>query len=195
MQISRPISNQPIPTHAKRVFRGVLFDVYQWEQRLYDGKTTMFEKLKRPDTVLVFPVLDDGRILVAEQTEPGREPFIGALGGRINENEDVAVAAERELFEESGYRASQFILWDAQHPTTKIDWVIYTLVAKGLQRVSAGATDAGEKIELKPVSLDELIELATGGLLSDKEIALKFFEAKVFPEKKHELQNLFQPTR
>ncbi|MFZ2149837.1 MAG: hypothetical protein WAV15_01615 [Minisyncoccia bacterium] len=42
MEINRPEPNQPIPPDAKRVFRGVVFDVYHWEQELYDGARTIF---------------------------------------------------------------------------------------------------------------------------------------------------------
>lgn len=50
-------------------------------------------------TFVVFPVLPDGRILLTEQEQPGREPFIGACGGRIDEGEDALTAAKRELLE------------------------------------------------------------------------------------------------
>ena len=85
MEIKRPKSKQPIPDNAKRVFKGVIFDTYQWEQKMYDGSRVMFEKLKRPDTVVVFPVLSNGRIILTEQEQPGKEPFIGATGGRVEE--------------------------------------------------------------------------------------------------------------
>ena len=55
MEINRPQSKQPIPANAKKVFHGVIFDVYQWEQEMFDGTKEIFEKLKRPDTVVVFP--------------------------------------------------------------------------------------------------------------------------------------------
>ena len=70
MNIERPKSNQPIPPDAKKVFSGVLFDVYQWEQKMFDGSVATFEKLKRPDTVVVFPVLPNGRIILTEQEQP-----------------------------------------------------------------------------------------------------------------------------
>src|SRR3989344_90768 len=104
MEIKRPKSKQPIPENAKRVFRGVIFDVYQWEQEMYDGTRTIFEKLKRPDTVVVFRVLPDGKIILTEQEQPGgKGPFIGATGGRVDEGEDILAVAKRELLEESGY--------------------------------------------------------------------------------------------
>lgn len=193
MEINRPKSKQPIPDNAKKVFGGVLFDVYQWEQELFDGTKTLFEKLKRPDTVVVFPVLDDGKIILTEQEQPGKEPFIGATGGRVDEGEDILEAAKRELLEESGYEASEFVLWDAQHPTSKIDWVVYTFIAKGLKKVSDMNLDAGEKIALKLVSLDEFIEIAINKNFVEKEIIPKLYEAKLHPEKKEELKKLFNP--
>lgn len=193
MEINRPKSKQPIPDNAKKVFGGVLFDVYQWEQELFDGTKTLFEKLKRPDTVVVFPVLDDGKIILTEQEQPGKEPFIGATGGRVDKGEDILEAAKRELLEESGYEASEFVLWDAQHPTSKIDWVVYTFIAKGLKKVSDMNLDAGEKIKLKLVNLDEFIEIAINKNFVEKEIIPKLYEAKLYPEKKEELKKLFNP--
>ena len=192
MHIERPASKQPIPNHAKRVFKGVLFDVYQWEQELYDGSKTTFEKLKRPDTVVVFPVLPDGRILLTEQEQPGKTPFIGATGGRVDEGEDILAAAKRELLEESGYEAEEYMLWDAQHPTSKIDWVVYTFVAKGLKKVGDLQLDGGEKITLKPVTLDEFVTLATESNFAEKEVVVKLLEARVHPEKMEVIKTLFK---
>jgi hypothetical protein len=135
MNIQRPKSKQPIPDYAKRVFKGVIFDVYQWEQEMYDGTKATFEKLKRPDTVVVFPVLPDGRILLTEQEQPGKEPFIGATGGRVDEGEEILAAAKRELLEESGYEAEKYTLWHAAQPASKIEWAVYLFIAKGLKKL------------------------------------------------------------
>lgn len=195
MNIERPKSKQPIPENAKRVFKGVLFDTYQWEQEMFDGSQAIFEKVKRPDTVVIFPVLPDGGIILTEQEQPGKEPFIGATGGRVDEGEDILVAAKRELLEESGYEADSFVLWDSQHPTSKIDGVVYTFIAKGLRKVSDLHLDAGEKIKLLTVTLDELIDIATTKheSFSEKEVIIKFFEAKLDSSKMKELWELFKP--
>lgn len=194
MDIQRPESKQPIPEHAKCVFEGIMFDVYQWEQELFDGTKTTFEKLKRPDTVVVFPVLPNGKIIVTEQEQPGKEPFIGATGGRVDKGEAILDAAKRELLEESGYEADYFMLWDAQQPTSKIDWVVYTFIAKGLKRIGDLQLDGGEKITLREITLNELIELVADKKFADKEIAFNLLEAKIYPEKKKELQKLFDPN-
>lgn len=193
MEIHRPQSKQPIPDHAKKVFSGVVFDTYQWEQELFDGTKTLFEKLKRPDTVVIFPVYDDGRIMLTEQEQPGKEPFIGATGGRVDEGEEILDAAKRELLEESGYEASEFILLNAQHPTSKIDWVVYTFIAKGLKKVAEMNLDGGEKITLKPVTFDEFIELGTNEHFAEKEIIFQLLEARLYPQKMEGLRALFNP--
>ena len=184
------------PVNAKSVFKGKIFEVFQWEQELYDGTYKTFEKLKRPDTVVVFPVLDDGKILLTEQEQPGKEPFIGATGGKVEEGEDILEAAKRELLEESGYEAEEFILWDAQQPISKIEWAVYTFVAKGLRKVADLSLDGGEKIKLRTATLDELIDIATGEtnqIFYEKEIVPKLYDARLDPKKMEELKELFKP--
>jgi ADP-ribose pyrophosphatase len=194
MNIQRPVSKQPIPDHAKRVFKGVLFDTYQWEQEMYDGRKATFEKLKRPDTVSIFPVLPNGRILLIEDEQPGSIPYNGPAGGRVDEGEDILSAAKRELLEETGYEAEEYILWEAKHPVQKIDWVIYTFIAKGLKKVADAHLDGGEKIKIKEVTFDEFVDLVTDSQNDfDKEIIQKFFEAKLNPKKMEELEELFKP--
>ncbi len=192
MIIPRPHSRQPIPSHAKKVFTGILFDVYQWEQELYDGTETIFEKIKRPDTVVVFAVLDNGKILLTKQEQPGKKPFVGAVGGRVDEGEDIVEAAKRELLEESGYEAEEFVLWDAQQPSGKIEWAVYTFIAKKLKKVSDLHLDGGEKIQLMEVTFDELLEIGTRDGFYEQEIAPFLYQARIYPEKRKELEKLFK---
>ena len=173
----------------------MMFDVYQWEQEMYDGTMAVFEKLKRPDTVVVFPVLPDGRILLIEQEQPGGfGPFISAPGGRIDAGEDPLTAAKRELLEESGYEAEQYELWDARQPVNKIDWVVFTFIAKGLKQVADLHLDAGEKITPKPVSFDEFLEITVTERFSEKEVLLKLVEARLSAAKYEDLRKLFSPA-
>lgn len=193
MKIKRPESRQQMPEDATLVFKGKLFDVYLWQQQMYDGTYQTFEKLKRPDTVVVFAVLDDGSILLTKQEQPGKSLFIGAAGGRVDEGEEIEEAAARELLEETGYRATELILWHSEQPVSKIDWAVYTFIAKGLEKVDEQRLDAGEKITLHPVTFDEFIDTALRNEFTEREIVKYIYEAKIDNQKLEALRDLFRP--
>ena len=115
---------QPIPPDAKKVFKGIIFDVYQWEQQLFDGTTATFEKLKRDDNAIVIPVTSDKKIITLEQEQPARLPFLSFPGGKVEDGEDPAAGAKRELREETGYTPQKLSLWYASQPVCKIDWAV-----------------------------------------------------------------------
>ena len=193
MTMTRPDSRQKMPDDATLVFKGKLFDVYQWQQQMYDGTSQTFEKLKRPDTVVVFAVLDDGSILLTKQEQPGKSLFIGAAGGRVDTGEGVEEAAARELLEETGYRAKEMKLWHSEQPVSKIDWAVYTFIAKGLEKVGDQRLDAGEKITIYPVTFDEFIEVALRNEFTEREIVKYIYEAKIDNQKLEALRDLFRP--
>ena len=85
-----------VPQNAKKVFTGQIFDVYQWEQVMYDGSWATFEMLGRPDTVEVIATSGE-QIYYARQSQPTKDEFIGLFGGRVEEGEEPLVAAKREL--------------------------------------------------------------------------------------------------
>jgi len=193
MNIERPKSKQPLPENAKLVFKGAIFDVYQWEVEGYDGSKHIFEKLKRPDTVAILPITEDGKIIIAFQEQPYKAPFIGTPGGRVDEGEDILEAAKRELLEETGYEAKEWILYDAVQPISKVEWAIYTFIAKGCKKVTEQNLDGAEKIDIKLISFDEFIDLAMNDDKFGDEFKTKVLEAKLDPKKMEELKELFKP--
>jgi 8-oxo-dGTP pyrophosphatase MutT (NUDIX family) len=191
MKIKRPKSKQPIPKNAKKVFSGILFDTYQWEVDGYDGSKKVFEKLKRPDTAKVIPITEDGKIIIALQEQPNKPVFLGTIGGRIDEGEDALGAAKRELLEETGYEARSWTLFDAVQPVSKIEWAIYTFIAKGCKKVAEQDLDGAEKIDLKFVSFDEFVNLIVNDDKFGDEFRIRIFEAKLDSRKMEWLRNLF----
>lgn len=191
MNIERPTSPQPIPGNAKLVFKGQLFDVYQWEQELFDGSKKIFEKIKRPDTVVVFPVLPDGSILLTKQSQPGREAFVDGAGGRMDKNEDPLQAAQRELLEETGYQAKEYVLWKAIHPTAKIEWVVYVFIAKDCTKSEETNLEGGEKVDLMPVTFEEFLGQSKNEQFRAREVVPDLLEAYYDEGKREELKKLF----
>lgn len=191
MPINRPTSRQPIPPDARRVFKGKLFDVYQWEQRLFDGSTATFEKLRRPDTAYVIPISADGKLTLAEQVQPGATPVIGLLGGRIEDGESPEDGARRELLEEAGLSPREIILWDSYQFLPKIDWAIYTFIARDCDRVRPPSLDAGENIRLVELSFDEFLRVVADERFGDLEVALRILRLASDSRRLTDVRQLF----
>ncbi len=146
-----------IPPHATRVFKGVIFDVYQWEQELFDGTTTTFEALRRPDTVMVI-ALDGEDVLYTQEEQPGKPLFLSLFGGRREEGETALEAAKRELREESGLVSEDWEhLRDDPFPG-KIDWTVSFFIARGCRQVGTPMLDGGEKITVLRAPLATFIK-------------------------------------
>ena len=148
-----------LPKDAERVFKGVIFDVYQWQQKLFDGSSTIFEMLKRPDTVKVIPV-KEGKLLVQEQEQPTLGFFFDFPGGRHDvEAETELEGAQRELLEETGMRFKTWKLLGVKQPEVKIDWLKYTFIATDFIDQKEQKLDAGEKIKNTWKDFEEVKEL------------------------------------
>ena len=93
---------EKLPPHAKLAFKGKIFEVWQWEQEMFDGTTAIFERVKRPNTAQVIPVVGD-KILIQTQFQPHEpKPYTALAGGRCDEGEDPLKETQRELLEETG---------------------------------------------------------------------------------------------
>lgn len=150
-----------IPKHAKKVFEGTIFDVYQWEQKMFDGSTAIFEGIRRPDTVQIIPVLENGNIVIAHEMQPDMNaPLDTLFGGRMEKKEEPLEAAKRELLEESGFSSEDWELYmeyDAGG-SPKIEWHVHVFVARNAKKVQEPELEPGEKIESREVDFDGFIE-------------------------------------
>jgi|CXWL01.1.fsa_nt_gi 8-oxo-dGTP pyrophosphatase MutT (NUDIX family) len=121
--------------------------------------------LHSADWVQVVPVLPDGRILLIRQWRYGSESFhLEFPGGLVDPGETPRRAAERELLEETGYRAAGWHLLGELDPNPAIlDNRLHIFAAEGLERVGEIAGDEDEEIELVPVAAAEVPELFRRG--------------------------------
>lgn len=176
-----------LPPDAKMVFKGQIFEVWQWEQKMYDGTTATFEKIKRPDSADVIATVGD-KIIVEIQEQPHRPPFTCVAGGRCDENEAPLDAAKRELLEESGYTSENWIPFRERKPFNSLVWTIYSYIARDCKYVKGPHLDAGEKISVKLVSFDEFLELSQRPDFRDQELASYLLRANFEPNFKEELR-------
>lgn len=169
-----------LPKDAKKVFDGVIFDVYQWEQQMYDGSTETFEMLKRADTTLIIPTAND-KIYIVEEEQPHKGPFTGLLGGRVEEGEDPLTGAKRELLEEGGFISDDWELYTSYMPYTKLDWTISVYIARNCQKITEQKLDPGEKIAIKEVSFDDFVTLVTTSTFIETQFANEILRMRLHP--------------
>lgn len=153
-----------IPPDATKVFEGVIYDIYQWPQKLYDGSIATFEMAKHVDAVGIIPIIDDS-VMILREEQPRAVPRICFPGGQIDKGETPYEAAVRELSEETGYRFKNIRLvkiHDLGGP--KMDWWIYHFVATDPIEEVPVKLDPGEKIERELVTYKRAQDLAQGNL-------------------------------
>ncbi|MDD5251749.1 MAG: NUDIX hydrolase [Patescibacteria group bacterium] len=160
MSNAETITPRPgLPPSAKLVFQGVIFEVWQWEQEMFDGTKETFERIWRPPTVEVIATVGD-RIILEEQDQPDRHGNLNFVSGRADKNGDVMAEAKRELLEETGYESDDWELFLKHGLEAKILHDCYYFIARGCRRVREPQLDAGERIETRLISFEELIRLS-----------------------------------
>lgn len=145
-----------IPAHATRVFKGLLCDIYQWDQTLFDGRVTTFEAIKRPDLAFVIPIKDN-HVYYAYQEQPNRAPYISLFGGRVEDGETSLQAAQRELREESGLVSDDWVLLREHRYTHHVKQTVSFYLARQCRMDVASPDHGGEKIEVRSCLLEDFI--------------------------------------
>lgn len=190
------MKKRPLPQNAKLysekaelVFKGVRFDTYQWQQKQFDGSTTTFEIVKRNDTVVVIPVIEGEIALVKEQQPHWDKPGYTLVAGMVNPDEDLDVAARRELEEETGLIFENYHLVYIETDTPAVEWFAYTFIATGYKGKKEKKLDAGEKNEVEKITLDKLV-----GMTRNHEFFYRprFIEDMLMQDKFEELKNLIK---
>lgn len=147
-----------IPKSAKLMFEGVIYDVYQWQQRQFDNSYKTFEMLRRADTVIAICIVNN-KILVLQDEQPHSGSRRSFPGGRVDNEEDIGKAAKREVKEETGYSFKNWKLVSVWQPHTKIEWFIYLYVADGVVAKDSPELDSGEKITVEDTDFNKVKEL------------------------------------
>jgi len=181
----RPSSNKARVLSSRTIYEGVIFGIRRDEVIEPSGLRATREVITHPGTVVVLPVLPDGRILLIRQYRHAtRQSLWELVAGRIDAGENPHKAAARELIEETGYRAKRFRIFLDVFPTPGfLEERMFILLAEGL---SAGKAEPeeDEKIISRPYNRRQLEEMIRSGKLRDaKTIAgLLYYFRFLMPE-------------
>jgi ADP-ribose pyrophosphatase len=137
--------------------------------RFPDGAEAEFDVRLDGQAVAVLAFTPQRQAIMARQFRPGPMQILLEIpGGGVEEGEEPAVAAARELLEETGYQGRlESVGVTRENPYTNL--LRHNFIALDCVRVAEQKLDAHERIEVELLSLDQLREHLRTGQLCDAE--------------------------
>ena len=164
----------------KPLFEGTRFRVERVIQVTPDGAEHVREVVRHPGAVTILPLLDDGRVCFVQNFRVAVDRALVELpAGTLEPGEDPALTAERELAEETGYRAEQIRLLATFCMSPGIlDEQMHLFLATGL-RAGPMALEPGEDIRPLVITWKEALAMARDGRIEDAKtlVGLLYYEA------------------
>ncbi len=161
---------------SKAVYDGCLLHARRDTVRLPDGAVSIREYITHPGAVAVLALLDNGNLIMERQYRygPGRE-FYEIPAGKIDHNEDTLITGKRELLEETGYTATDWVHLTTTWPCIGYaDEKIEYYLARGLTMQGRNLDD-GEFLEVFELSLTEAIDWIRQGKINDSKTIIGIF--------------------
>jgi ADP-ribose pyrophosphatase len=158
------------------VYDGGFIEVLKDTVLLPDNSTSTREYITHPGAVAMLALLDNGNLVMERQFRyPLHREFIELPAGKIDNGEDILNTAQRELLEETGYVAREWI-----HLTTAWPCIGYSdermeyFLARGLTH-QGSKLDDGEFLEVFELSLRDAIEWIRLGKITDSKTIVGLF--------------------
>ncbi len=153
------------------VKHGTILDIYEDTMELPNGNTEVWDFIShRMGAACVLPVKADGKILMVRQYRNALERYTIEVpaGKRDSVDEDTAICAERELEEETGYKAGKLEkLLSIKTTVAFCDEFIDVYLATDLVDLGHQNLDESEDIEILEYTIDELTDMCYKGILQD----------------------------
>ena len=173
---------------SETIASGGMLTVKRDQVRLPNGHCSQREYVTHPGAVVVVPILPNGNVILERQFRyPLHQVFIELPAGKIDACEDILVTGQRELLEETGYRAKDWVKLGLQHPCIGYsNEVIHMYLARGLTS-GEHKRDEDEALQLFEASLEECLAMIQRGEITDGKTIVALMWAEKF------LQGNWQP--
>jgi ADP-ribose pyrophosphatase len=150
------------------VLKGHFLHAFRDQVRLPNGDTATREYVIHPGAVMIIALLDDGRLVMERQYRyPVKQVMIEFPAGKLDIGEDRLACAQRELLEETGYRAKEWAHAGVLHPVISYSTEFIDIWFARRLRSGERRLDEGEFLDVFTASLEELLAWSREGLLTD----------------------------
>lgn len=155
------------------IYSGKIIDVELQQVRLPDGRFSKREIIRHASAVAILAVDDDENVYLVEQFRKPIDSLILEIpAGHVEEGEDPAYTALRELKEETGMAAEEIKLLNRYYSSPGFtDEVIYFFIAKKLTE-SVQSLDKDEFINVKKIPFEELLRMVNENEIADGKAVL-----------------------
>lgn len=155
----------------KTVFKGVMFTIKQAKAVLPSGKIKILEQAVRPPTVTILAIDDKGRLLLTKEYRLKHKKYLWLLpSGKVDKGESPFKAAQRELQEETNFKAKKLKLFHITDSGQSLGWKMYAHVATGLIPAPLKG-DEDENIKIVPTSISRAFKMVIDGEIEKENIA------------------------
>lgn len=179
-----------IPNHAKKVFKGEVFHIYQWEQTMFDSRTAIFEKAQTLDGGSVIATIGK-KIIILKQKQPGTGWYYSLPGGYFEHpKENPKKGVVRELLEETGYKPGSIKLYKIFDSKHRVHSNHFLYIARDCVKVAEPCLDGGEIIKLKLVSFEEFLKYSDNPHFHHRDIIIELLRARLSKKAKSEFKKL-----
>ena len=154
---------------SEEIFDGHILHVYKDTVELPNGKEASRELIRHIGAVAVVPLTDDGNVIVERQFRyPLGQVITEIPAGQLDSfDEDRLEAIKRELREETGYVADEWMELGDYHPAAAYtDERITLYLATGLHK-GERELDEDEFLDVIEVPLIDLVKDVAAGKITD----------------------------
>lgn len=153
---------------SEPVYQGSFLQMRRDRVRLPDGREASREYVVHPGAVMVVAILPDGRLVMERQYRyPVGQTMIEFPAGKLDQGEGGLACAQRELLEETGYRAKRWAKAGVMHPVIGYATEVIEVWFADDLTLGERHLDEGEFLDVFAATQDELEAWMRDGQLTD----------------------------
>lgn len=153
---------------SEEIYKGKIVHLFCDTVRLPNGKEATREVIRHVGAAAVVPLTDEGNVILVRQYRyPFAQVMLEIPAGKLDVGENPIDCAKRELIEETGYDAKEFVYLGAFYPSVAmLNEVIHLFLAKNMTMRETNL-DEDEFLHVEQRPLSEVVEAVMRGEIPD----------------------------